>query len=555
MDNGLMNMEEEKQKGGFRACIFIFVLQGLENMGSIANMAVLVLYFNYAMHFDLATSANTLTNFMGSVFLFSILGAFISDAYLNRFYTTLLFGALEVVGLVLVTIQARFKDLQPEMCGKSSCIKGGQALMFYGSLCLLAIGSGTARGALPPLGGDQFVQDERQRGALSTYYNWLFLSSTSGGVIGVTFVVWISMSKAWYWGFFLVTVGTFVGYITLAFGKPFFRFQPLGNSPPIKIAQVIVVAFRNRSLSLPERTDDLYEIDETVRDPSEERIPHSKQFSSLDKAAIPREDSTAPDAWKVCTVTQVEEVKVLIRMLPIVASTILLNTGMAQLQTFSVQQGMFMDPHIGSKEIPTPSLSVIPLLFMTILMPLYELFFVPFARKITGHPSGITQLQRVGVGLVLSIISMTVAGGIEVYRKDQANKIPSHKISVFWLCIQFFIFGIADMFTIVGLMELYYKEAPSGMRSLAASFSSLTFALGYFLSSIFVSTINAVTKRITPSKQGWLHGNNINTNNLHLFYWFVAAVSAINFVIYLFVASWYKYKEAGVTESETKTES
>jgi peptide/histidine transporter 3/4 len=51
-----------------------------------------------------------------------------------------------------------------------------------------------------------------------------------------------------------------------------------------------------------------------------------------------------PEPWKVCAVTQIEEVKILTRMLPIIASTIIMNTCMAQLQTFSVHQGYFMDP-------------------------------------------------------------------------------------------------------------------------------------------------------------------------------------------------------------------
>lgn len=131
--------------------------------------------------------------------------------------------------------------------------------------------------------------------------------------------------------------------------------------------------------------------------------------------------------------TQVEEVKVLTRMLPILASTILMNTCLAQLQTFSVQQGRFMNRHLGSIEVPAPSIPVIPLVFMSFLIPLYEFLFVPFVRKYTKHPSGITQLQRVGVGLVLSAISMGIAGIVEVKRKNQFYKDPLHPISLFWL--------------------------------------------------------------------------------------------------------------------------
>lgn len=203
-----------------------------------------------------------------------------------------------------------------------------------------------------------------------------------------------------------------------------------------------------------------------------------------------------------------------------------------------------MDRHLGKFEVPAPSVPVIPLIFMSILIPLYEYFFVPFARKITKHPAGITQLQRVGVGLVLSAISMTVAGIVEVKRRTEANKNPLSLggISLFWLSFQYAIFGIADMFTLVGLLEFFYREAPAGMKSLSTSFTWLSLAFGYYLSSVFVDIINSVTARVTPSKLGWLHGLDINQNNVNLFYWFLAILSCINFVNYLYWASWYKYK-------------
>lgn len=232
----------------------------------------------------------------------------------------------------------------------------------------------------------------------------------------------------------------------------------------------------------------------------------------------------------------------MIRMLPIIASTITMNTCLAQLQTFSVLQGYFMEPHLATLKLPTPSVPVIPLLFMAILLPLYEFFFIPFARKITGHPNGITQLQRVGMGLFLSVISMGIAGVVEVKRRDQALKNPFKPISLFWLSFQYGIFGIADMFAMVGLMEFFYKEAPSGMRSLATSFALLSLSFGYFLSTAVVNIVNAVTEKVTADKQGWLQAPDLNQNKLDYFYWFLAILSALNFANYVFWASWYKYR-------------
>ncbi|KAH7541992.1 hypothetical protein FEM48_Zijuj02G0026200 [Ziziphus jujuba var. spinosa] len=552
MESNTAEFGRSNRKGGFLACIFVFALGALENMGFVANSAVMVLYFHYVLQFDLSASANTLTNFMGSVTLLSLLGGFISDTYLNRLYTCLIFGTMEVLALMLVTIQAYDKDLHPKPCGgKPSCIKGDKAIMFYTSICLLALGAGGVKGALPTLGGDQFdPKDQKERKLLGRYFNWYLLSTILGSMVGVTAIVWVSMKKAWYWGFFIGTITALIGFIVLALGKPFYRFQPLGNSPIVRVAQVIAVAARNRKLSLPQNSNELYENSDKIVDPFEEKLLHTNQFRFLDKAAIVP-NGTAPEPWKVCTVTQVEEIKILIRMLPIIASTIIMNTCLAQLQTFSVHQGYSMDPYIGSWEFPTASIPVIPLVFMSILIPIYEFFVVPFARKITGHPSGISQLQRVGVGLVLSIVSMSIAGIVEVKRRNKGIMNP---ISLFWLSFQYGIFGLADMFTVVGLLEFFYKEAPSGMKSLSTCFTWLSMSFGYFLSSIFVDLINSVTKRITPSKQGWLQGRTLDQYNLHLFYWFLAILSAINFANYLFWASWYKYKkdvgETGIEQKE-----
>ncbi|KAA8545327.1 hypothetical protein F0562_020111 [Nyssa sinensis] len=457
----------------------------------------------------------------------------------------------------MITIQARYPSLYPDACGagKSSCMKGGIGLLFYSSLSLLALGSGGVRGALAPLGADQFDQkNPKEAKALTSYFNWLLLSTTTGASIGVTVIVWISMNKGWWKGFLISLVVAFVGFVVFALGKPFYRLRAPGDSPIIRVTQVIVVAIKNRKLSLPKDSDELYEIDEKQSAYAEEKIQNSNQFRCLDKAAILRQDSK-PTPWTVCTVTQVEEVKILTRMLPIIGSTILMNTCLAQLTTFSVQQGSIMDLYLGTFKVPAPSIPIIPLVFMSILVPIYEFFFVPFARKITNHPSGISQLQRVGVGLVLSAISMAIAGIVEVKRRHQSIKNPLKPISVFWLSFQYGIFGIADMFTLVGLLEFFYKEAPASMKSLSTSFTWISLSIGYFLSSVFVDIINSVTKRIAPSKKGWLHGIILDDNNLNLFYWFLAIVSVLNFFNYLYWASWYKYKtEDPVTDQPKSVE-
>ena len=69
----------------------------LDSVGFIANIAGLVLYFMNVMHFSISGSANTLTNYLGTVFLLTLVGGLISDSYMSRLNTCLMFGGIELL--------------------------------------------------------------------------------------------------------------------------------------------------------------------------------------------------------------------------------------------------------------------------------------------------------------------------------------------------------------------------------------------------------------------------------------------------------------------------
>ncbi|KAJ6812074.1 protein NRT1/ PTR FAMILY 4.5-like [Iris pallida] len=233
-------------------------------------------------------------------------------------------------------------------------------------------------------------------------------------------------------------------------------------------------------------------------------------------------------------------------MIPIILSTVFMNVCLAQLQTFSIQQATTMDTKLTPDfHIPAASLSVIPLLFMVLLIPAYDRVFVPLARKLTGIPTGIRPLQRIGVGLVLSAASMAAAGVVETRRKsvavrhgmvDATAPLPT---TVFWMGLQYGIFGMADMFTLTGMLEFFYAESSKGMKSLSTAVSMSSLAFGYFGSTVTVEVVNRASG-------GWLAGNNLNRDRLEYFYWLLAGLSVLNFGVYLACASWYRYKSTNV---------
>lgn len=98
--------------------------------------------------------------------------------------------------------------------------------------------------------------------------------------------------------------------------------------------------------------------------------------------------ASIPSAWYLCTVTQVEETKSIVRMIPIMLTTILLNTCAAQFPTWTILQGLTMHRQLGSFVVPPPSIGAISVLTMMLAIPLYQRFFVPFARRYRGNSKG-----------------------------------------------------------------------------------------------------------------------------------------------------------------------
>ncbi|XP_022951878.1 protein NRT1/ PTR FAMILY 4.5-like [Cucurbita moschata] len=542
------------KRGGNRAAGFIYVTEGLENMAFVALALSLMTYFNGYMNFSLTKSATTLTNFMGTTFLLTLVGGFVSDTYLSRFKTCVLFACFELLGYCLLTAQAHFRELRPEPCkgaaAGSECkaANGGQEAILYVGIYLIALGASGVKVALPALGADQFEEgDPAEAGKLSSFFNWFLFSLTTGSTVGLTLIVWINTEVGWDWAFVVCTAAVLAAILVVCAGKSFFRNNVPKGSPILRILQVIVASIRNRKLPLPNNADELHEIRDKEADIPIEILEKTDQFRFLERAAIIRNDTRTP--WRLCTVTQVEETKILIRMLPIIVSTIFMASCMAQLQTFSIQQSLTMDSNFIGFKIPGPSVPVIPLLFMFFFIPFYERVFVPLARKITGIPTGIRHLQRIGFGLILTAASMAIAGFVETRRKNvaiQHNMVDSEEplpMSVFWLSFQFCVFGMADIFTMVGLLEFFYAESSAEMKSLSTAIAWCSIAFGYFTSTVVVEVVN-------KASGGWLASNNLNRDNLNYFYWLLSVLSVVNFGFYLVCASWYRYKNVEVLQKQ-----
>ncbi|KAJ1390223.1 PTR2 family proton/oligopeptide symporter, conserved site [Sesbania bispinosa] len=169
---------------------------------------------------------------------------------------------------------------------------------------------------------------------------------------------------------------------------------------------------------------------------------------------------------------------------------------------------------------------------------------MPLWKKWNGKP-GFTSLQRIGIGLMLSILGMAAACVCEMKRLSVAkgegrSNQATLPISVFLLIPQFFLVGAGEAFIYTGQLDFFITQSPKGMKTMSTGLFLTTLSLGFFVSSFLVSVIKKVTG--TRDGQGWL-ADNINKGRLDLFYALLTILSFINFVAFVVCALWYKPKK------------
>ncbi|KAF8037299.1 hypothetical protein BT93_B0260 [Corymbia citriodora subsp. variegata] len=542
--------------GGMVAAFFVLVVEVLENLAFLANASNLVVYLTKFMHYSPSNSANIVTNFMGTTFLLALLGGFLADACMTTYRIYMMSAAIEFVGLLVLMIQARIPSLNPPSCVSSGThspcqeLGGARAVMLFAGLYLVALGVGGIKGSLPPHGAEQFDETTPEgRKQRSSFFNYYIFSLSCGALLAVTFVVWIEDNIGWQWGLGISAATILISIPIFLLASSTYRIKTPTGSPITTVFKVLAATIFNTcksrtptnavvsratspSQSEPEDAEAIGKM------PSQTLTVH---LGFLNRAAM--KNPSYP--MLQCTVSQVESVKTVIKILPIFMSAIILNSCLAQLSTFSVQQAATMNTKLGSLRVPPASLPIFPVLFIMILAPVYNHLVIPFARKINKTEMGITHLQRIGTGLVLSIVAMAVAALVEVKRKkvatesgkiDSAGPLP---ITFLWIALQYLFLGSADLFTLAGMMELFFTETPRSMRSLATALSWASLAMGYYLSSALVSIVNSITGMFSPTP--WMSGSNLNHYHLERFYWLLCVLSGINFLHYLFWATRYSY--------------
>ncbi|KAL8125139.1 protein NRT1/ PTR FAMILY 5.10-like [Apium graveolens] len=527
---------ERSTCGGWKSASFIIGVEVAERFAYYGISNNLITFLTGPLAQSTATAAANVNAWSGTASLLPLLAAFLADSFLGRYRTIIISSLIYILGLGLLTLSALFTSLT-----STTSPPPIQIIFFFFSLYLVALAQGGHKPCVQAFGADQFDADHPEEcKAKSSFFNWWYCCITGGSIVTLAILTYIQDNLGWVLGFGIPCIVMGFALVLYLLGTVTYRYSINDDekSPFIRIGQVYVKAIRNWRI-----TPLGLSIDEEAR----ETLPQQsfQQFEFLNKALLSRNGQK--EEANVCSMNDVEEAKSVLRLVPIWASCLVYAIVFAQSPTFFTKQGLTLNRSVGSSfEIPPAALQSFITLSIVIIIPIYDRVLVPCARAVSGKPSGITMLQRIGVGIAFSIISVVIAALVEMKRLQTAREnglvdkpdvtIP---MDIWWLVPQYVIFGIADVFTMVGLQEFFYDQVPSELKSIGLALYLSIFGVGSFLSSFLISIIEKITG--SNGQDSWF-SDNLNRGHLDYFYWLLGGLSTMSAVLFLYFARTYVYK-------------
>ncbi|KMS96388.1 hypothetical protein BVRB_9g225640 [Beta vulgaris subsp. vulgaris] len=518
----------------------------LATSGWTANMVV---YAIEQYNMKEITAAKLYNISMGGMTFVNILAAVFADSLFGSLSIFTVASFVSLLGVILFTLSATISSLRPFPCTTSSFIKcklptNQQQCFIYVTIALAATGAGGTNFLLGTIGADQFPKSSEQR----IFFNWFLIANQLGKVIGYTVIVYLQNNVSWGLGYGIGVAANAVAIVVFLCGSCFYkRVMPRGGSPFTSIARVFVASLRKMNKIVAENYDrNCYFYGISSSDVINHQAP-SNTLRFLNRAALKtmHKDEDANNSqkctksWSLCTVEEVEDLKRLIKVLPILSAGIVSSIIFTISSSLVVLQALVMDRSMGPHfKIPAGSMSIFILITTCIGISFLDRVIYPLLQKIANK--SLTPLQCIGVGYFLNVLSAVAFALVEmkrlnVVKSDHHMLEQPHAVSpmsVFWLVFPLGLLGFSAAFDFSSLMRFYYQELPTSLSNTAVAITSLQFALGSYFGAVVLSVVQHTTS--------WLP-DDINHGNIDYLYWMLSILGLVSFIYYLVCAMFYKY--------------
>ncbi|XP_051139185.1 protein NRT1/ PTR FAMILY 5.10-like [Andrographis paniculata] len=531
------------KSGGWRSAVFIIGVEVAERFSYYGISSNLINYLTGPLGQSTAKAAENVNVWSGTASLLPLLGGFLADSFVGRYRMIVVASFLYMLGLGLLSLSAVMYSPDCQTGSGTSCSPpSAQVILFFFSLYLVALAQGGHKPCVQAFGADQFdEQDPKECKAKSSFFNWWYFSFTGGVLVALLVLSYIQDNLSWGLGFGIPCIVMCLALILFLLGSFTYRFRlPTGEkSPFVRIGLVFVRAAGNWQA-------DTFAASSEAEAQGMITSKSFEQYKFLNKALLAPPNGSKQESSQVCSsISDVEEAKAVLRLVPIWTTCLVYAIVFAQASTFFNKQSVTMDRRITPNfQVPAAALQTIISISIIIFVPIYDRVIIPIARSLTGTSSGISMLQRIGAGMFLSMISMVIAAIVEMKRLAIAAEYglvdkPNETVpmSMWWILPSYVLFGVSDSLTMVGLQEFFYDQVPTELRSVGLALYLSIFGIGSFLSSALIAVIESATRG-----HSWFD-NNLNRAHLDYFYWLLAGMSAVALAAYLYFAGTYIYKK------------
>ncbi|CAI9758621.1 unnamed protein product [Fraxinus pennsylvanica] len=504
------------------------LISGMERFAFKGVASNMVTYLTDVMKMSNSSAAKTVNSWVGFTSMLPLIMATLADSYLDKYSTILASSVLYVAGLLALTSTARRWSWNP-----MSKISSASSLSW--SLYMISLGQGGYNPSLQAFGAEQLGDDDglpctnnndQSSNKRSLFFHWWYFGVCCGSLLGVSVMSYIQDTLGWGLGFAIPTIAMVASIAMFFCGNRSYTHKQERNIDGKsfeEIVQTVRAALSKMINRWNKPTNDC----------------NVAELELQEKALCSRDPDTIEGFGENLdeSIHPFRAAKKVLHLLPVWLMLLMFAVIFQQPATFFTKQGMTMRRNIGTKvKIPPAALQSAITVSIIILMPLYDTCFIPLVRVLTRNKKGITVMQRMGIGMFLSVIAMVIAAVTERKRLLISKEMPKSELipfSIFWLLPQYILLGISDIFTVVGMQEFFYSEVPVRMRTTGIALYTSVFGVGSFLSALFITLIDYFTSS-RGTKNGWF-SDDMNEARLDNYYWFLAvssAISLLTFVVY-----------------------